>query len=92
MGEGMDRPCAHWIYYYEDGVKRCKCSECATSYGCFDTPYCPNCGARMDGDVAVKKAPRCSKCVYELTCSKTMDGEGSCSSYKRDAPDGGYYG
>ena len=41
----MDR--AHWIYYYEDGVKHCKCSECATSYGCFDTPYCPNCGEKM---------------------------------------------
>lgn len=38
-----------WSYYYDDGVKRCKCSECITSYGCMDTPYCPNCGAKMDG-------------------------------------------
>ena len=38
-----------WIYFYDTkGIKRCKCSECITSYGCLDTPYCPNCGAKMD--------------------------------------------
>lgn len=26
-----------------------KCSECGYLLG-FETPYCPNCGARMDGD------------------------------------------
>lgn len=37
-----------WIYWRDqDGTKRCKCSKCITSYGCIDTPYCPNCGARM---------------------------------------------
>ena len=37
-----------WIYWRDnDGLKRCKCSECLTSYGCLDTPYCPNCGADM---------------------------------------------
>ena len=39
---------AHWIYWRENGFKRCKCSECLTSYGCLDTPRCPNCGAHMD--------------------------------------------
>jgi hypothetical protein len=40
----------HWIYCRDaDGFKRCKCSECIISYGCIDTPYCPNCGAKMDG-------------------------------------------
>ena len=43
---------AHWIYWWEDGVKRCKCPECLTSYGCLDTPRCPNCGAHMDEEVA----------------------------------------
>ena len=39
-----------WIYFRDsNGFKRCKCSECLTSYGCIDTPYCPNCGAIMDG-------------------------------------------
>lgn len=37
-----------WIYYYDNGVKRCKCSECLTSYGCIDTPFCPNCGSRNE--------------------------------------------
>lgn len=39
-----------WIYYYDNGVKRCKCSECLTSYGCIDTPFCPNCGVDMRGE------------------------------------------
>ena len=36
--------------------------------------------------------PRCKKCVYELRCSKDKDNERTCPDYKRDAPDGGYYG
>ena len=43
-----DRPRGEWIYWRENGIKRCKCSRCLTSYGCLDTPYCPNCGAKMD--------------------------------------------
>lgn len=39
-----------WIYWREGGFKQCKCSECLTSYGCMDTPYCPNCGADMRGE------------------------------------------
>lgn len=40
---------AKWIYFRnEAGFKQCKCSECIVSYGCLDTPYCPNCGATMD--------------------------------------------
>lgn len=35
---------------------------------------------------------RCRKCVYECYCSKDKDYEGKCPDYKRDAPDGGYYG
>ena len=38
---------AEWIYYRERGFKQCKCSNCKTSYGCIDTPYCPNCGRKM---------------------------------------------
>lgn len=38
------------------------------------------------------KKARCSKCVYELHCSKDKDNERNCLDYKRDAPDGGYYG
>jgi len=42
----------HWIYHRDrNGIKSCKCSECLTSYGCIDTPYCPNCGAKMDQEV-----------------------------------------
>lgn len=35
--------------------------------------------------------PRCYKCVYEGTCSGN-DNYGQCTKYKRDPPDGGYYG
>ena len=38
-----------WIYYVDEttGMTRCKCSNCKTSYGCMDTPFCPNCGVDM---------------------------------------------
>lgn len=35
---------------------------------------------------------RCHKCKFERDCEKTMDKEGKCRIYKRDPPDGGYYG
>ena len=35
---------------------------------------------------------RCHRCIYELHCSKDKDNERKCPDYKRDAPDGGYYG
>ena len=36
--------------------------------------------------------PRCDKCVYlPWDCGKT-DKNGKCTKYKRDPPDGGYYG
>ena len=34
---------------------------------------------------------RCHKCVYENSCPN-IDIDGSCSVFKRDPPDGGYYG
>lgn len=44
----------HWIYFIGlNGCKQCKCSECLVSYGNMDTPYCPNCGAKMDEEVVV---------------------------------------
>lgn len=40
---------AKWIYFRDSkGIKRCKCSVCKVSYGCLDTPYCPNCGRKMN--------------------------------------------
>ncbi len=41
---------AKWIYSRDvKGNKQCKCSKCKTSYGCLDTPFCPNCGRKMFG-------------------------------------------
>ena len=46
----MFRRKAKWIYYRDfRGLKGCKCSNCKVSYGCMDTPYCPNCGRKMYG-------------------------------------------
>lgn len=42
-------------------------------------------------DSLYKIKSRCHKCVYENTCSKN-DIDGKCPNYKRDPPDGGYYG
>lgn len=54
--------------------------------------YCPNCGAKMDEKLTSTKLSRCRKCIHEVTCDKDKDYEGKCPNYKRDAPDGGYYG
>ncbi len=37
--------------------------------------------------------PRCGKCVYENHCpGRGTDYNHICHNYKKDAPDGGYYG
>ena len=36
--------------------------------------------------------PHCHKCIYEMRCSRDRDEEGKCTRYKKDPPDGGYYG
>ena len=42
-----------WLDYLKEGLKY-KCSECESR---FDRPYkyCPNCGAKMDGQEATEK-------------------------------------
>lgn len=35
---------------------------------------------------------RCDKCVYEMSSCRGNDIDGKCPDYKRDPPDGGYYG
>lgn len=82
--------------YYDDEYSECNvrkvfvCSLCGKTEK-YKQPYC-NCGAKMDEAKQEKIFPRCNKCVYEITCSKNMDNENKCPDYKRDAPDGGYYG
>ncbi len=34
---------------------------------------------------------RCGRCVYWLNCTRNRDLD-NCPDYKRDPPDGGYYG
>lgn len=34
---------------------------------------------------------RCNKCIKEATC-KGLDLYGKCKQFKRDPPDGGFYG
>lgn len=36
--------------------------------------------------------PRCHKCVFETVACGDSDSEGKCKKYKRDPPDGGFYG
>lgn len=47
----------------------------------------------LDQIQILPKAPkqRCEKCIYEFTCSDAYFNRG-CSNYKKDPPDGGYYG
>lgn len=48
--EELTRP-GRWIYYRDDQNRLwCKCSLCSKTYGCLDTPFCPNCGHPMIGE------------------------------------------
>ena len=43
----------HWIDY-DDDIVSCECSACHKKFNLYEDdvngyPYCPNCGARMDG-------------------------------------------
>lgn len=42
--------------------------------------------AKTDKNITARD---CHKCVYEIECHHNPIG---CMSYKKDAPDGGYYG
>ncbi len=52
---------------------------------------CADAQAIIDSLHNFKIESRCHKCIYENTCSRN-DIDGKCPSYKRDPPDGGYYG
>jgi alpha-glucuronidase len=71
-------PYTAWCLKCSDNAQELKISYSTTSSG---------------GDyTAVQDKARCDKCVYQLHCSQDRDTEGKCPKYKRDAPDGGYYG
>ena len=73
-----------------------RCPECGTymdryihvfNMGSYESKY-----NDIKKDTSLTDKSRCRKCVYEMTCFKDRDFEGTCPNYKRDAPDGGYYG
>lgn len=54
--------------------------------------HSPEEAGRAMKELSKKLNSRCCKCVYEMRCSRDKNYEGKCPDYKRDAPDGGYYG
>ena len=54
------------------------------------------CVAFLDEEPAESVVPvdqsRCGKCVYEVLVCGENDFYGNCPKYKRDPPDGGFYG
>ena len=51
---------------------------------------------RMNNWKEVNSVPidlsRCNRCIHEVVCPKDKDKERKCPYYKKDPPDGGYYG
>ena len=86
------------IKNYELHQKACKLSPEALPNvdafcrDCIDKLECP--GPSMDGCPPGKdyKAPRCNKCVFNSWNCGDTDTYGKCKTYKRDPPDGGFYG
>lgn len=46
----------------------------------------------LDNVVSNTDASKCWKCVNEVKCKANGVYKSNCKDYKRDAPDGGYYG
>ena len=45
----------HWIVYAEltgewEGTKKYVCDKCGEKVGVFKSNFCPNCGAKMEGE------------------------------------------
>lgn len=45
----------HWIVYAEltgewEGTKKYACDKCCEKVGVFKSNFCPNCGAKMEGE------------------------------------------
>ena len=41
----VDLECAHW----DDTGSKVRCSRCGASNKAYKSPYCPHCGAKMEG-------------------------------------------
>lgn len=63
------------------------CDHCNLYYNCVErlnrSMFCNNYNFVQ---------PRCDKCVYNFPTCNDEDWHGECKTYKRDPPDGGYYG
>ena len=69
------------------------CNTCAVKDKCHGriTKNIEDCLGYVENK-PIKICKTCNKCVYSMrTCGYT-DNHGECKKYKRDPPDGGYYG
>ena len=62
-------------------------SEQATSSNVYETK-----GRNLNLNIVPVDQSRCGKCVYEVLVCGENDFYGNCPKYKRDPPDGGFYG
>ena len=51
----VNQKTGHWIVYAEltrewEGTKKYACDKCGEKVGVFKSKYCPNCGAKMEGE------------------------------------------
>lgn len=68
-----------------------KLADYRTEGECGDQIYEVLCS--LSGKIKASRTyPRCGKCAHETRCAKRFDYDGKCPDYKRDAPDGGFYG
>jgi hypothetical protein len=97
-----------WILISDPGKEELyKCPACGF-IGTKEYDTCPGCkepvtGRELIDSIAAKPKkkyesklekifPRCDKCVNWRYCSRDKDNKNQCPDYKRDSPDGGYYG
>lgn len=62
-------------------------SEQTTSSNVYETK-----GRTINLNVVPVDHPRCHKCVFDINTCGSSDYSGECKIYKRDPPDGGFYG
>lgn len=66
-----------------------KAKEYLCGFLCYDYTEADDCE-----NFELYREDRCHKCVYELKCAlnQIIYPIGKCKKYKKDAPDGGFYG
>lgn len=80
----------HWVVYSElngewEGTKKYACDKCGVKVGVFKSNFCPNCGAKMEGE-SDKIEKICCNCIHDKESEPTIDNCATCHEQNNFTP------